>query len=152
MIFRAGFKIRIILRKATQFAGFSGSLSFGSYCMRKYIVVYRIKFDETKTCPNNSAKNCTQNSADVRSTSCHMASFDRPSCQATLAASLDVFVRNITKTLHMFLFPRVRKVHIIFDPKKSVVTSKMLIKICQVQIKICPLRDKYSWTSFYLGK
>ena len=51
-----------------------------------HFIVYRMKFDKTKwSFPWNSSKNCTQNSADV--TASHMTSFDRPDCQATLAAS-----------------------------------------------------------------
>ena len=55
---------------------------------KNLIFVYRMKFDKTKwSCPWNSAKNSTQNSADV--TSRQMTSFDRPSCQETLATSFD---------------------------------------------------------------
>ena len=65
----------------------------------QWLVVYRIKFDMTKWSYTwNSSKNCTQNSANV--TSSHMTSFDRPSCQETLATSLKLFIKK-KPTVHL---------------------------------------------------
>ena len=69
---------------------------FSEMQAKNRFIVYRIKFVKTQwTCPWNSAKTVQKNSADA--TSCHMTSFDRPSCQETLATSFRHFLSVIRK-------------------------------------------------------